>query len=84
MKKNIMLSLDSWYPQIGGPNVVVSNYLKYLSENNDVTLAVPSYGKKTDALVDGQTGIDVMHVFSVYLPVGGFRNCMPQFDGPLH
>ena len=53
MKKNIMLSLDSWYPQIGGPNVVVSNYLKYLSENNDVTLAVPSYGKKTDALVDG-------------------------------
>ena len=32
----------------------------------------------------GQTGIDGMHVFSVYLPVGGFRNCMPQFDGPLH
>ncbi len=82
--KNIMLSLDSWYPQIGGPNVVVANYLKYLSENNEVTLAVPSYGKKTDAAVRAQTGIDVMHVFSVYLPVGGFRNCMPQFDGALH
>lgn len=82
--KNIMLSLDSWYPQIGGPNVVVTNYLKYLSENNEVTLAVPSYGKKTDKLVDEKTGIDVMHVFSIYLPVGGFRNCMPQFDGALH
>lgn len=82
--KNILLSLDSWYPQIGGPNVVVSNYLKYLSENNEVTLAVPSYGKKSNIQVDKQTGIDVMHVFSVYLPVGGFRNCMPQFDSALH
>lgn len=81
--KNIMLSVDSWYPQMGGPNVVVANYLKYLSENNTVTACVPSYGKKTDEAVDKSTGVPVMHVRSVYIPIGGFRNCMPSLDSAL-
>ena len=46
MKKNIYLSLDSWYPQVGGPNIVVANYYKYLKENgNDCQIIVPSYGR---------------------------------------
>ena len=81
--KNIMLSVDSWYPQMGGPNVVVANYLRYLSEGNTVTACVPSYGKKTDEAVDKSTGVPVMHVRSVYIPIGGFRNCMPSLDSAL-
>ena len=83
MKKNILLAVDAWYPQMGGPNVVVANYLKYLSENNEVTACVPSYGKRTDSAVDGETGVPVMHVRSAYIPIGGFRNCMPGLDGAL-
>ena len=49
MKKNVYLSLDSWYPQVGGPNVVVCNYCKYLIQNgNNCQIIVPSYGKKKD------------------------------------
>lgn len=81
--KNILLSVDAWYPQMGGPNVVLANYYKYLSEGNNVTAAVPSYGRETDARVDSQTGVPVMHVRSVYIPIGGFRNCVPGLDGAL-
>ena len=49
MRKNILLSLDAWYPQISGPNVVVSNYKKYLEQNNRCKLLVPKYSKKLSA-----------------------------------
>lgn len=81
--KNILLAVDAWYPQMGGPNVVLANYYKYLSENNEVTAAVPSYGRETDERVDRETGVPVMHVRSVYIPIGGFRNCVPGLDGAL-
>lgn len=81
--KNILLAVDAWYPQMGGPNVVLANYYKYLSENNEVTAAVPSYGRGTDERVDRETGVPVMHVRSVYIPIGGFRNCVPGLDGAL-
>lgn len=81
--KNILLAVDAWYPQMGGPNVVLANYYKYLSENNEVTAAVPSYGRETDESVDRETGVPVMHVRSVYIPIGGFRNCVPGLDGAL-
>ncbi len=80
MKKKIILTLDSWYPQVAGPNVVVTNYQKYLSEHNDAQILVPSYGKKTDKLEDERRHIPVTHVRSLYVPVGGFRNVRPKSD----
>lgn len=84
MKKNIYLSLDAWYPQVGGPNVVVCNYYKYLLESgNDCQIIVPTYGKKKDAVADKGTGIKVMRSSGVYIPFGGFYNATPKRDKKL-
>lgn len=84
MKKNVYLSLDSWYPQVGGPNVVVCNYYKYLLENgNNCQIIVPTYGKKKDETADKGTGIKVMRSSGVYVPFGGFYNATPNRDKEL-
>ncbi len=84
MKKNIYLSLDSWYPQVGGPNIVVANYYKYLKENgNDCQIIVPSYGRKKDIQADKTTGLNVMRSSGVYVPFGGFYNATPNRDKKL-
>lgn len=84
MKKNIYLSLDAWYPQVGGPNVVVTNYYKYLLESgNDCQIIVPTYGKKKDEAADRGTGIKVMRSSGVYIPFGGFYNATPNRDKRL-
>lgn len=84
MKKNIYLALDAWYPQIGGPNVVVANYYKYLKENgNDCQIIVPSYGKKKDEQAEKTTGLHVMRSSGVYIPFGGFYNATPKRDKKL-
>lgn len=78
MKKKIILGLDSWYPQVAGPNVVVTNYYKYLTESgNDCCVFVPSYGKKTDRQNDNAE-IKLIRTPSVYIPFGGFRNGHPE------
>ena len=77
-RKKILLSLDAWYPQVSGPNVVVSNYYKYLTESgNDCKIFVPSYGKKIDKENEIE-GVEVTHIPSVYIPFGGFRNGAPK------
>ena len=82
-KKKILLSLDSWYPQVAGPNVVVSNYYKYLTESgNECKIYVPTYGKKTDKKNERE-GIEVNHIPSIYIPVGGFRNGVPKLSSEL-
>lgn len=84
MKKNIYLSLDSWYPQVGGPNVVVCNYYKYLRENgNDCQIIVPTYGRKKDAAADKGTEIKVMRCSGVYIPFAGYYNATPNRDKRL-
>ena len=76
--KKILLSLDSWYPQVAGPNVVVTNYYKYLNESgNDCQIYVPTYGKKVD-MKNQREGVTVNRIPSVYIPVGGFRNGLPK------
>ena len=82
-KKKILLSLDSWYPQVAGPNVVVSNYYKYLNESgNECKIYVPTYGKKTDAK-NQREGIEVNYIPSIYIPIGGFRNSVPKWSSDL-
>lgn len=84
MKKNVYLSLDSWYPQVGGPNVVVCNYHKYLLENgNDCQIIVPTYGKKKDRIADKGTGIKVLRSSGIYIPFGGFYDATPNRDKKL-
>ena len=76
--KKILLSLDAWYPQVAGPNVVVTNYCKYLTESgNDCKIFVPSYGKKVDKQNEIE-GVDITHIPSIYIPFGGFRNGAPK------
>ena len=84
MKKNIYLSLDSWYPQVAGPNVVVTNYYKYLKQSgNNCQLIVPSYGKKNDLIADENTGISPLRSKGMYVPFGGFYNALPNTDANL-
>lgn len=84
MKKNIYLSLDAWYPQVAGPNVVVTNYYKYLKENgNDCHLVVPSYGKKADKQADETTRLTPLRCKGIYVPFGGFYNATPNSDKKL-
>ena len=81
--KKIILGLDSWYPQVAGPNVVVTNYYKYLTESgNDCKIFVPSYGKKIDKQNEME-GVEVTHIPSLYVPFGGFRNGVPQWSHEL-
>ncbi|MCH5153307.1 MAG: glycosyltransferase [Clostridiales bacterium] len=82
-KKKILLSLDSWYPQVAGPNVVVSNYYKYLTESgNECKIFVPTYGKSTDKK-NTIANVEVSHIPSVYIPFGGFRNGVPRWSHEL-
>lgn len=83
MRKKIWLSLDAWYPQMAGPNVVVTNYKNILQRTNDCKLFVTSYGKKLDAEGDKKTGVDVVHVKSVNIFFGGYRNTLPQNDNKV-
>lgn len=80
MRKNILLSLDAWYPQISGPNVVVTNYKKYLEQNNECKLLVPKYSKKLSAEALEKTGVEVEHIKSVSVVFGGYRNTLPLLD----
>lgn len=80
MSKKILLSLDAWYPQVAGPNIVVTNYLKHLRKNNECHLLVPSYGKKMNKEATAKTGVDVQYVKSVNIFFGGYRNVIPFQD----
>ncbi|MCH5157039.1 MAG: glycosyltransferase [Clostridiales bacterium] len=83
-KKKILLSLDSWYPQVAGPNVVVSNYYKYLIESgNECKIFVPTYGKKIDKQ-NTIADVEVNHIPSIYIPFGGFRNGEPRWSKELN
>lgn len=87
MKKKILLSLDAWYPQVAGPNIVVTNYYRHLNENgNDCRIVVPSYGKKKDAAANALTKFEPLRCKGMHLPIGeggGFCDALPSQDKKL-
>lgn len=83
-KRTVYLALDAWYPQMGGPNVVVSNYYKHLTEGgDDCKIVVPTYGKKQDANANAITGLEPLRCKGIYVPFGGFYNALPDSDKKL-
>lgn len=78
-KLNIIQGLDSWYPYVCGPNVVVENYCKIINRDNRCRLIVPSYGKRTDATVTKKFPFDIQRVASMPMPEQQ-RHALPKLD----
>ena len=75
---HILYTLDSWYPDVCGPNIVIDNYASILTrQGHDCRLMVPSYGKKADG-ADKAYGFPVDKIKS--MPVFGYRNVLPRLD----
>lgn len=79
MKKlNIVQAMDTWYPDVCGPNVVVTNYCKYLNKHNSCVAMVPYFGKKYDKF-NKNDDFKIMPINSFKI-TGEYRVAMPYLD----
>lgn len=78
----IVLAMDSFYPSIEGPVVVLNNFATIMSKTEDVQVFVPSYGKKTDEAEEKKRNFPykIHHVKSKYEKVSKYYCATPSYD----
>jgi len=78
----ILLGLDSWYPNVDGVVRTVENYAKYLSQDGECQVAVPSYdGVKTG---EPDFPFEIHRTSSAGVPfLHTHKGALPAFDWNL-
>lgn len=82
----IVLAMDSFYPSIEGPVVVLNNYATIMAKNHDVQVFVPSYGAEKDKKEEKKRKFSypIHHVKSIYEPISKYYNVQPALDHELN
>lgn len=79
----VVQGLDTWYPDVCGPQIVAENYCSILRKNgNSCRLIVPSFGGKIDRSIKKRFNFPISRVPSMYV-MGGYREALPLIDKNL-
>ncbi|MCH5179699.1 MAG: glycosyltransferase [Erysipelotrichales bacterium] len=81
----IVLAMDSFYPSIEGPVVVLHNFATIMNKTEDVHVFVPSQGKETDKEEAKKRNLKypVYYVKSQYEPFSKYYSVTPFYDRGL-
>lgn len=81
----IILGMDSFYPTIEGPVIVLNNFASIMAQTNDVVVMVPSYGKKINAEVEKEKkfSYQVRRVKAFHELISNYHCATPFFDKKL-
>lgn len=81
----IVLAMDSFYPTIEGPVIVLNNFAEIMTKNHEVMVMVPSYGAKTDREVEQKRNFPykIHHVKSFREHLSKYYCVQPNRDKEL-
>ncbi len=81
----IVLAMDSFYPTIEGPVIVLNNFAEIMTKNHDVTVMVPSFGEKINREVEQSRNFPykIQRVKAFYEHVSKYYCVEPNRDKEL-